>query len=170
MKSLTEYLNKKLIWSQPKIFKKEFILNSFSAQLAKLNFTSMFKYSAVAESSTGKWMFDKQGVFKPKYILKNLKSDIDLGSFTYKKMNHGLLILPDGTELRIKNNIWVTQYEILNSKEKVVISYKRSGAFKITAEVKILDKEIVAKYPWLIIFFFYIIIRRQSDRSAAGAS
>jgi hypothetical protein len=120
---------------------------------------------AVAEGLGGCWTFKRVGFWQSDAVIRACSSDSAVATFKRNAWKHaGSLILPDKRELRVTDNVWMTQLEIHEGKGEPLMRLKVHGLMQSSAEMEILPAaEDLPETPWLIMFSWYLTVSMQMN-------
>ncbi|MGE5221694.1 MAG: hypothetical protein ACM3PY_04605 [Omnitrophica WOR_2 bacterium] len=180
MENLRMAIGNEIEWIQPKINQRSYVLCTGDTVFASLRFETSFGSLASAEAADGSWTFKRVGFFKTHVTVRRAGEETDLAVYTPNWFGtEGAIQFTGGRSYTWKPaNFWATQYQIQDSLEKVVLTYKSGkehsnlpDLFKVQARVEIDPAyENIPEISLLVLLGWYLMILRHDDDTTAAAA
>ena len=177
MKPLSELGGAELYWMQPTL-KRNFELRAEDDLYATLMFETTFGSLATAKSAAGTWTFKRVGFFKPRVTVRVQGEENNLMVYYPERAGaEGVLEFTDGETYVWKlANFWATQYQIVNTENRPLISYTSkinnlTDLIKDQARVDIApEAQDNDKLALLLQIGWYLIVLQQEDVMATATA
>lgn len=172
MRKITALVDHELTWTQPSGFKSQYELRFGDELVATLRFQKAFGSLAVAESEDGHWTFDRIGFWKTRTIIKKGDSDTEIAAYqTNVWKGGGNLIFPDGRKYVMVHNVWKSRFEFRTEAGETLIEINNSGAFRLSATVRMYRKAVqIPEFPLMVLFGSYLVVMARRDAAAHAAT
>jgi len=161
MEKINDFVERELIWSQPRALEMEYELRHGGLLLATMRFRSHLGSFATAESGDGQWTFKRVGFLETKVTIRESDSDTDLGIFHNKTWSEGgTLEMLDGRKYLANTNFWATQYSFKTETGEEIIDYQKiAGVLHMSAKVTIAPRaREIAETPWIVLLGWYLVV------------
>jgi hypothetical protein len=172
VQSIKDFVGRELIWSRPRMMKREFELRSGEEILATLRWSKGW-WSTLAEAAFAgeEWTFKRSGFWKPTVTARRPGSETDLATFKPGWTGAGVLTLAGGATYRWDNEgHWGTAFvwkdPVGNPLVRVLHRMmKNQGEVEISPSASALPD-----LPFLVVFGWYLAVSLVEERSAAAGS
>jgi hypothetical protein len=172
VQSIKDFVGRELIWSRPRMMKREFELRSGEETLATLRWSKGW-WSTLAEaaSAEGEWTFKRSGFWKSKVTARQPGSETDLATFEPGWTGAGVLTIAGGATYRWANDgHWGTAFAWKDSAGNSLVRL-RHRMMKNQGEVEISPSaSALPDLPFLVVFGWYLTVSLVEERSAAAGS
>ncbi len=171
MDKIANFVGRPLQWDQASVFKAHYELRSGEILIATLQFRSMWRTLATAQSADGCWTLQRVGFWHTRTIVRACDSEEEIATFRNNTWSGGgTLALPDGREYPVHTNIWQTQYELKTPEGDSLIHYRNRGVLRASAEVTIFpNAKDLPELPWMVLLGWYTILITQKESVDAAA-
>ncbi len=175
VESLTQFRGTQIEWTQPRTLERTYELRAGESLLGKLIFPSMWKTLATAETTEGRWSFERVGVLHPRVTIRAAGQEEDLVVYEPRFWGDGMLNWPDGRSFTWKPlSFWATEWTLTDAAGQVVLKFihrwrqrKLADALKLQATVELQQVEAYRDLlPVLLPFGMYLLVLRRQDAAA----
>ena len=171
MRKIIEFIGRDLKWTQPSVFKAEYVLSAGVEVVATLKLRSSCGTLATAESGDGCWTFKRAGFWQSRITIRAGGSDTDLAAFKNDTWSQGgTLEFSHGARFRATTKFWTTQLTSTTEAGEPLVSFDYGGVFRRTAGVAVSPAgHSVAELPILVLFCYYLAVMSEMDAATAAA-
>jgi hypothetical protein len=163
---VSKITDRNLIWVQVGSSKREFELRGELGVLGNLKFHRLFGPRASAVTADGEWLLKKSGFFRPRVVVRDIKSGKDIAKFSLHWTGSGILEFNTGfTLVWVSHKYFRSQWAFKDqNKEEIVHFHSRPGPMKISVEVEI--SKNVPEISLLACLGMYLLMLMHEDKAA----
>ena len=155
-----------LEWKQPSARAKRYVLLAEGeAEVATLDFRSVWGSLATATTADACWTFKRTGFFRRAATIRCCDEQEDRGIFRDNTWSNGGTLALGEQRYKITTNTWMNRFEILDEAERSLVRFDLGGVVRYHAQVKIAASD--DHLPLLILFGWYIIVNLIEETTAA---
>jgi len=173
VKSISEFKNAELVWSQPRALDRAYELRSGAEILGTLQWKSGFGSLADATAAEGQWTFKRMGFFNPRITARAPGSESNLAVFTPNWKSEGPLEFASGQAFGwMAVGFWRAQWAFGKANGEHLVDFEPHASFlKKSAVVKIApDAFSLPELSLLILMGWYLILLRSDDDASAATA
>jgi hypothetical protein len=159
-----------LLWTQPKAMRREYQLANGDELIGWLRFEEIFGSRASAEVASQKWMFKKEGLFRPRVNVRIPNSDANLAAFHLNWSGSGHLEYPDGRQIHWRRtSFWRPDWIFVQGENRPLLRFKqRIGLLRISARVEFDPADAsMPDLPMLVALGWYLLLLAAQASAAA---
>jgi len=168
MKPLSHYKGTPIEWRQPSFFKRTFEATAGEEKIFSLQFSSLFKLEAVAESFGKVWRFKNTKFFSNDVDIREEGFELPFAKYSTSiwKMS-GTIELPRGERLQCNYGMWKGIYTVSTESELNLLTFERRFGFKEKGIVTLLEYHpTIDAHPWIPALILFIDIQRRAKSSS----
>ncbi len=171
MKKFSDYYGQTLIFTQPSVWKRTYIIKCNEEVIANINSVKLFGLKLEVEMFGDKWTIYRPSIWRSEVDIRETNKTYPIAKYRKEKFKlHGFVELPKGQKLKIVFKFIRSIFEIYSSSDELLIKCTGKVKFKETIEIAFEKKsELIDKYPWVIILACYLSLERKRAAGAAAA-
>jgi hypothetical protein len=171
MKNISDYYGQTLIFTQPSVWKRAYIIKCNDEVIANINSVKLFGLKLEVEMFGDKWTIYRPSIWKSEVAITEANKTYPIAKYRKEKFKlHGFVELPKGEKLKIVFKFLRNIFEIYNSSDELLVKFKSKVKFKETIEIVFEKKsELIGKYPWVIVLACYLSLERKRSAGAGAA-
>lgn len=169
-KKLSYYIGKKLLLTQPKFFKQEYLLKFGEEIIATIINPKWYRSDFEVLWNNKKWVIYRPSIWRSAIEIKELDKELPIASYQKIRFkSDGIVNLPMGQQLKISFKLFKGSYEIQNIYGECLVTVKDKLSWKDETEFHIQSKsELLDKYPWVILLAWYLSSQRKHSAAIAA--
>ena len=170
MQTISEYMERKIWFYQPSVWKRLHELRSGDDVLGSLQQKGFFGMTWIADIQNKKWEIYKPSFWKRTLSIRQEGYELPFAEFIFETFrSKGTVRLQKGEVIKIAPHLFKSFCEAVNENGEVYFRIKLKAALRDKAEVIIEKKsELVDNNPWLLMLAYIIALdqKHQASHSA----
>jgi hypothetical protein len=170
MRSITSYLDFTLTLQQSDTVKSLYEIRFGDELLGSINMPRLWSDRAEAESADGRWMFERQGLLKPKILARALDGNI-LATYqphSFKRISS--IMIGEEEAFSVKKGIFRETLAVSSRFDTQIIHFQNHGNVRFHSEINFsYEAKRIKQLPLVFFLSCYILLldRRDAARSRA---
>jgi hypothetical protein len=170
MKPIREQIGRRLRWTQPHVFRREYELRAGEDVLATLRFEGVFGRTARAGAAEGTWIFQETGFPGRRTVVRREGSDVELATYS-RRWRGGTLEFAGGRSFIAKSlKFWPPEWGFTDREDHPLVRFRPElNPFKASARVTIERRaDSLEELPLLLLVGWHaaILAKRARHRGA----
>jgi len=169
MKSMTQCTGKELVWSQPKMSKREFELHDGADLVATLKWHRSSGSLATGVAFASSWTLKRAGFLRPRVVVRNVDSAENMAQFEAGWAGGGRLFLSNGHGYFWRQrSFWRNEWAFEDEQGRVVVQF-RADVFILKRTVQLTVVDVNGDGPYgslLAVLGLYLMVLSHDDSLA----
>lgn len=148
-----------LVWSRPRLFRRELLLEAGSEVLATIRWEKVLSFEAVGESADGRWIFARKGGLRERVEVRDPVTREVGATFAGTWRGTGTLRFTSGAEFKWnREGFWRTRRFWSSSQQERLIVYASRVGWHSRYELEVGPGALrVAELPVLVLLGAYLM-------------
>ncbi len=152
---------------RPSVWKNRYELRAGEEIVATLGFPNVFNQELKVEENGECWVYRQKGIFKRVVLVRECSADKPFVTIPLEQ-SRGVykLKLPHYRSVRLKVNIWKSEYILTTTMNAVLCTLKLNQFPRFTGDITVArDGEALNEHPWLLYLVLFVALTNQQHKA-----